>query len=41
MDILIALTAEAHGLTLIHADQDFASVAKVRPGIPMIRVDRP
>ncbi|MGI5250234.1 PIN domain-containing protein [Actinacidiphila glaucinigra] len=40
-DILIALTAEAHGLTLIHADQDFASVAEVRPGIPMIRVDRP
>lgn len=41
MDILVALTAEAHGLTLIHADQDFASVAKVRPGIAMIRLDRP
>jgi predicted nucleic acid-binding protein len=39
LDILIALTAQQHRLTLIHADADFAAVAKVRPGISMIRVD--
>jgi hypothetical protein len=25
--------------SLLHADGDFASIAKVRPGIAMIRVD--
>lgn len=40
MDILIALTASEHRLTLIHADADFASIAKVRPGMAMIRVDQ-
>ena len=39
MDILIALTARRHGLTLVHVDGDFASIAKVRPDIPMIRLD--
>ncbi|MBG0815310.1 PIN domain-containing protein [Planomonospora sp. ID82291] len=41
MDIMIALTAQANGLTLIHADQDFAAIAKVRPEIMMIRIDAP
>ena len=39
MDILIALTARRHGLTLVHVDGDFASIAKVRPDIPMIRLE--
>lgn len=38
MDILIALTAHAHRQTLIHVDDDFASIAKVRPGFAMIRL---
>ncbi|MFI1565028.1 PIN domain nuclease [Streptomyces sp. NPDC020490] len=37
MDILIALTAERHGLTVLHVDDDFEAIAKVRPGIPMTR----
>ncbi len=41
MDIIIALTAQQHRLTLLHADADFAAVQKVRPGIAMIRVDEP
>jgi predicted nucleic acid-binding protein len=41
MDILIALTAAEQRLTLLHADGDVASIAKVRPGIAMIRVDQP
>ncbi len=41
IDILIALTAQEHHLTLIHADADFASIAKVRPGTAMVRVDQP
>lgn len=40
MDILIALTAREHRLTLIHADADFTSIAKVRPGLSMIRIDQ-
>jgi Predicted nucleic acid-binding protein, contains PIN domain len=40
IDILIALTAQEHRLTLLHADADFASIAKVRPGIAMIRIDQ-
>jgi len=40
MDILIALTAAERRLTLLHADQDFAAIAKVRPGIAMIRIDQ-
>jgi len=39
MDILIALTARRHGLTLVHADGDFASIAKVRPDIEMVRIE--
>ena len=38
MEILIALTAEQNRLTLLHVDDDFASIAKVRPGISMIRL---
>ncbi|WP_282691755.1 PIN domain-containing protein [Streptomyces sp. CC208A] len=38
MDILIALTAQQHRLTLLHVDDDFTSIAKVRPGIAMIRL---
>ena len=41
IDILIALTAQERRLTLIHADADFTSIAKVRPGLAMIRVDQP
>lgn len=41
IDILIALTAQEHSLTLLHADRDFDSIAKVRPGIAMIRIDQP
>jgi predicted nucleic acid-binding protein len=41
MDVIIALTAREQRLTLLHADADFESIAKVRPGIAMIRVDRP
>ncbi|MFE9169176.1 PIN domain nuclease [Streptomyces kebangsaanensis] len=37
LDILIALTAEQHHLTVLHVDDDFAAIAKVRPGIPMVR----
>jgi predicted nucleic acid-binding protein len=37
IDILIALTAEHHGLALLHVDDDFAAIAKVRPGLSMIR----
>jgi predicted nucleic acid-binding protein len=38
IDILIALTAHEHHLTVLHADGDFAAIAKVRPGIAMIAV---
>ncbi len=38
IDILIALTAEHHRLTLLHVDDDFAAVAKVRPDIRMLRL---
>ena len=40
MDIVIALAAAEQRLTLLHADSDFESIAKVRPGIAMIRVDQ-
>ncbi|BCJ63751.1 PIN domain nuclease [Polymorphospora rubra] len=40
MDILIALTAQEQRLTLLHVDADFDSIAKVRPGLPMIRIDQ-
>lgn len=36
IDILIALTARDHRLTVVHADMDFASIAKVRPDIAMV-----
>ncbi|MEV0128011.1 PIN domain nuclease [Dactylosporangium sp. NPDC050688] len=41
MDIIIALTAQEQRLTLLHVDADFDSIAKVRPGIAMIRIDQP
>jgi predicted nucleic acid-binding protein len=37
IDILIALTAEHHRLTLLHVDDDFAAIGKVRPDLSMIR----
>ncbi|MGW5098361.1 PIN domain-containing protein [Streptomyces nodosus] len=40
IDILIALTAEHHGLTVLHVDDDFAAIAKVRPGLSMVRGER-
>ncbi|MCX4663207.1 PIN domain-containing protein [Streptomyces uncialis] len=38
IDILIALTARQHRLTVLHVDDDFAAIAKVRPEIPMLRL---
>jgi len=40
MDIIIALTAEVHGLTVAHVDADFDAIGKVRPGIAMVRIDQ-
>jgi predicted nucleic acid-binding protein len=40
MDIIIALTAEAHGLTAAHVDADFDVIGKVRPDIAMVRIDQ-
>lgn len=37
IDILIALTAEHHHLTLVHVDDDFAAIAKVRPDLSVIQ----
>ncbi|MFB7931672.1 PIN domain nuclease [Streptomyces sp. NPDC056039] len=37
IDILIALTAEHHRLTVLHMDDDFAAIAKVRPDLSMVR----
>ncbi|WP_412078280.1 hypothetical protein ACLF6K_30930 [Streptomyces xanthophaeus] len=34
VDILIALTAQQHRLTVLHVDDDFAAISKGRPGIP-------
>jgi predicted nucleic acid-binding protein len=39
MDIIIALTAAAHRLTIAHVDADFDAIGKVRPGIAMVRID--
>ncbi|MEH0520161.1 hypothetical protein QBA38_14160 [Streptomyces stelliscabiei] len=36
IDILIALTAEHHRLTLLHVDDDFAAITKVRPGLSVV-----
>ncbi|QDY80045.1 PIN domain nuclease [Streptomyces qinzhouensis] len=43
MDIVTALTARDHGLTLVHTDDHFEAIGQVCPGIPMIKVvaDRP
>ncbi|XIE79583.1 PIN domain-containing protein [Streptomyces sp. SBR177] len=41
MDILIALTARQHKLTLVHVDDDFGAIAKVCPDIAMVRLDAP
>ncbi|WP_149823559.1 PIN domain-containing protein [Streptomyces tailanensis] len=37
IDILIALTAEHHRLTVLHMDDDFTAIAKVRPDLSMVR----
>jgi predicted nucleic acid-binding protein len=34
---LIAFTAEHHHLTVLHLDDDFAAIAKVRPDLMMVR----
>jgi predicted nucleic acid-binding protein len=41
LDILIALTAEHHGLTLLHVDDDFAAIAKVRTDLSLVRGEQP
>jgi hypothetical protein len=41
LGILIALTAEHHGLTLLHVDDDFVAIAKVRPGLSLVRGQPP
>ncbi len=41
LDVLIALTAEHHGLTLLHVDDDFAAIAKVRSGLSLVRGEQP
>lgn len=38
IDILIALTARQHRLTVLHVDDDFAAIAKVCPDIDMLRL---
>ncbi|MFC8590738.1 PIN domain-containing protein [Streptomyces atroolivaceus] len=38
IDILIALTARQHRLTVLHVDDDFAAIAKVCPDIGMLRL---
>ncbi|MFJ1923801.1 MULTISPECIES: VapC toxin family PIN domain ribonuclease [unclassified Streptomyces] len=39
IDILIALTARQHRLTVLHVDDDFGSIAKVCPDVAMVRLD--
>lgn len=39
IDILIALTAQQHRLTVLHVDDDFGSIAKVCPDIAMVRLN--
>lgn len=42
IDILVAMTAQRQRCTLLHADRDFAAIAKVRSDISMINVlDQP
>ncbi|WP_156722902.1 PIN domain-containing protein [Streptomyces apocyni] len=38
LDIVIALTAERRDLTLLHVDDDFAAIAKVRPDLRLERL---
>jgi predicted nucleic acid-binding protein len=40
VDILVAATAEAWGLTVLHVDADFDTIAKVAP-IQVQRADKP
>jgi predicted nucleic acid-binding protein len=39
VDILIALTAVQHRLTVLHLDHDFAAIAKVRPDIQLQQLE--
>ena len=39
LDILVALTAAQHRLTVLHLDDDFAAIAKVRPDIQTQRLE--
>ncbi|MFJ8883753.1 hypothetical protein ACIRJR_10110 [Streptomyces sp. NPDC102402] len=38
IDILVALTARRHRLTVLHVDDDFSAIAKVCPDIDMLRL---
>jgi predicted nucleic acid-binding protein len=40
VDLLVAATADAWGLTVLHIDADFETIARVS-GIPTQRADRP
>jgi predicted nucleic acid-binding protein len=40
VDLLVAATADAWGLTVLHVDADFETIARVRP-LPTHRADRP
>jgi predicted nucleic acid-binding protein len=39
IDILVALTAVQHRLTVLHLDNDFAAIAKVRPDIQIQQLE--
>jgi predicted nucleic acid-binding protein len=39
IDILIALTAAHHRLTVLHLDDDFAAIVKIRPDIRIQRLE--
>lgn len=40
VDLLIAATAEAWGLTVLHVDADFETIARVAP-VRTVRADKP
>ncbi|MFE6070656.1 PIN domain-containing protein [Streptomyces sp. NPDC056525] len=41
VDLLLCATAVHHGLTLLHRDDDFATVARVLKGVEQQDVRRP
>jgi predicted nucleic acid-binding protein len=40
VDLLVAATADAWGLTVLHVDADFETIGRVRP-VPAVRADKP